>query len=32
MRQHLNNPRIVLPLALFAAVWAAYSYDFWMDS
>ena len=26
MRQHLNNPRIVLPLALFAAVWAAYSY------
>ena len=26
MRQHLNNPRIVLPVALLASVWVSYSY------
>lgn len=26
MRRHLNNPAIVLPLALLALAWAAYSY------
>lgn len=28
MRQYLNNPRFVLPLALFALLWAAHSYGF----
>ena len=26
MRKHLNNPRIILPLALFVALWVCYSY------
>ena len=26
MRQHLNNPRIVLPVAVLASVWVSYSY------
>lgn len=26
MRQHLNNPRIVLPIALLASLWVSYSY------
>ena len=26
MRQYLNNPRIVIPLALFAMLWVCYSY------
>ena len=26
MRKHLNNPRIVLPLALLASIWVSYSY------
>ena len=28
MRQYLNNPRFVLPLALFALLWAAHRYGF----
>jgi hypothetical protein len=26
MRKHLNNPRIILPLALFVVLWVCYSY------
>ena len=26
MRKHLNNPRIVLPVALLASIWVSYSY------
>ena len=26
MRKHLNNPRIVLPIALLASIWVSYSY------
>ena len=26
MRKYLNNPRIVIPLALFAVLWVCHSY------